>query len=194
MRQSAFVRSVSQRRATALTVLGTAALGAVLALVKGRDYGFGYFVGNLSMPYLVAAFLAGRLVTRRWVACAIGVLATWATLAGFYVSAELAFGYPSGSMTRFYAEWFIAGISSGSVMGALGRESRERGWLAYVLPLALVLEPFAVVAVQLAGRFGGLHLQSPQLLAWSSEVGLGLLVSAVTVRVRTSRRQSVDAS
>lgn len=175
-------------RRVLLIVLGTAALGALLAVIKGRDLGPGYFIGNLSAPYLAAAFLAGRAVRRRWLAGAVGVLATWATLAAFSVSAELVFGYPSGSMTRFYAEWFLAGTASGTAMGLLGRASRERRWLGFVLPLALVLEPFAVVAVQAMGRFGGLHLQPVQLLVWSSEVVLGLAALALSAGVALRRR------
>ncbi len=173
----------------ALIVLGTLLLGAVLAVIKGRGYGLGYFVGNLSAPYLVAAFFTGRLVLRRRTACAVGVLATWATLAGFYVSAELVYGYPTGSMTRFYAEWFLAGTISGAVLGLVGRESRSRARLRFVLPLAMVLEPFGVLAVQSAGRFGGLNLQHSQLLAWLGEVLLGLAALALTARIRADRRE-----
>lgn len=35
--------------------LGAMVLGAVIAVVKGRDYGLGSFVGNLSIPYLLGA-------------------------------------------------------------------------------------------------------------------------------------------
>lgn len=179
------MRTTNRRWArVALILLATVVLGAVLAIVKGRDSGLGYFVGNLSMPYLVAAFLTGRAVQRRWVACVLGVLATWATLGAFYLSAELVFGYPTGTMTRYYLEWFVAGTLSGSVLGLLGHESRCRARLRFVLPLALVLEPFAVVAVQLAGRFGGIDLQPLQLLTWSCEVLLGVLAVGLTARRR----------
>lgn len=186
--QSDWVEGLSRRPVRlVLVVLGTVVLGAVLAVVKGRDYGLGYFVGNLSVPYLVAAFFAGRLAQRWWAACAVGVLATWATLAGFYASAEAVFGYPTGSMTRFYLEWFLAGGVSGVVMGAVGRASRARRWLGYALPLALVGEPFAVAIVQLAGRFGGFHPGPLQLLAWSSEALLGVVIVALTARLRRGR-------
>jgi hypothetical protein len=49
--------------------------------------------------------------------------------------------------------------------GTAGRESRARVWMRYVLPLALVLEPSAVLTVHAAGRFGGLNLQPLQLAA-----------------------------
>lgn len=166
--------------------LGAMVLGAVLAVVKGRDYGLGYFVGNLSTPYLLAAFFAGRAVRSRAGAALVGVLMTWITLAAFYVGAEAVFGYPSGSMTRFYLEWFLAGAFSGTALGLLGGESRERVRLRYVLPLALVLEPFAVVVVQAAGRFGGLNLQALQLAVWGGEILLGCVALRIT-RLRSRR-------
>lgn len=166
--------------------VGSVVLGAVLAVVKGRDYGLGYFVGNLSTPYLLAAFFAGRAVRSRAGAALLGVLMTWITLSAFYLSAEAAFGYPSGSMTRFYSEWFIAGVFSGTALGLLGRECRARARLRYVLPLALVLEPFAVVSVQAAGRFGGLDLQVLQLAAWGGEIVLGCIALGMT-RLRSRR-------
>ncbi|GAA2754120.1 hypothetical protein [Amnibacterium kyonggiense] len=175
-----------------LLALGTAALGAGLAVVKGRDDGLGYFVGNLSTPYLIAAFFAGRALRSRVGAAVAGVLMTWITLSAFYVSAETAFGYPSGSMTRFYLEWFIAGAFSGTALGLLGRESRTRVRLRYVLPLALVLEPFAVVMVQTAGRFGGLNLQALQLVAWGGEIVLGCVVLGIT-RLRSGRTQAAES-
>lgn len=176
-------------RTSVLLALGTMVLGAVLAVVKGRDYGLGYFVGNLSTPYLLAAFFAGRTVGSRAGAALVGVLMTWLTLAAFYVTAEAVFGYPSGSMTRFYAEWFLAGALSGTVLGLLGRKSRERPRLRYVLPLALVLEPFAVVAVQAAGRFGGLNPRGFQLTAWAGEILVGCLALGIT-RLRSRRAQA----
>lgn len=172
-----------------LIVLITAVVGAVLAVIKGRDYGLGYFIGNLSAPYLVTAFFAGRFVRNRLMACAMGVLATWATLTGFYLSAEWVYGYPTGSMTRFYAEWFLAGILSGTSMGMLGSESRRRVVLVFVLPFALVLEPFAVIAVQSAGRFGGLALQPLQLLVWAGESLVGLLLAALAALAARLRRR-----
>jgi hypothetical protein len=175
-----------------LIVLGTMVLGAVLAVVKGRDYGLGYFIGNLSTPYLLAPFFMGRATRARIAAGFAGVLVTWLTLGAFYLSAELVFGYPSGSMTRFYAEWFAAGALSGTAMGLLGRESCERPWLRYVLPAALVLEPFAVVAVQLLGRFGGLNLNALQLTAWSTEIVVGCSALIFT-RLRQSSRPSFTA-
>ena len=171
---------ISGRWRLAPVVLGAVALGGVLALVKGRGDGLGHFVGNLSWPYLSVAFIAGRVVQRRRVACVVGVLVTWATLSGFSASAELVFGHPSGSMTRSYSEWFLAGTLSGAVLGALGRESRACPLLLYVLPLALALEPSAVVAVQAAGRFGGLDPQPLQLVAWSGEVVLGAIAVILT--------------
>lgn len=173
-----------------LLALGATVLGAFLAVVKGRDYGLGYFVGNLSTPYLVAAFFAGRAVRSRAGAALAGVVLTWTTLAAFYLSADAVFGYPSGSMTRFYAEWFTASALSGIVLGLLGRGSRKRSWLVVVLPLALVLEPFAVIAVQAAGRFGGLNVNALQLTAWVGEIVIGCIALSV-LRLR-SRRTPTD--
>lgn len=176
-------------RVVVLLAIGTVALGAVLAVVKGQDYGLGYFVGNLSTPYLLAAFFAGRAMRGRGGAASVGVVMTWLTLGAFYLSAETVFGYPSGSMTRFYLEWFIAGAFSGTVLGLLGWESRARVRLRYVLPLAFVLEPFAVLIVQAAGRFGGLNLQALQLVAWSGEIVLGSIALGIT-RLRSHRTQA----
>jgi hypothetical protein len=60
-----------------------------------------------------------------------------------------------------------------------------------VVPLAPVLEPFGVVAVQLAGRFGGLHPQPLELPTWTCEVVAGLVVLALTLRSSVHRTPGI---
>lgn len=183
----------SRRRLVALVVGGAAILGLMLAILKGRDGGLGYYLGNLSAPYLIAPYLAGAQVNRRWIAVLVGVAATWTTLLGFYIGAESVFGYLSSTMSRFYVEWFTAGVVSGIVLGAAGHGSRSQGHLRYIFPIALLGEPVAVSLVRLTGRFGGTQLSVLQLDAWGIEILLGGLALLMTFRnQKLSRRGHRD--
>lgn len=188
-------QSVTRRRGVAsatrvlVLVAGAVLLGAVLAAIKGRGEGLGYWVGNLSAPYLLVPFLVGRVVGRLPTAVVAGVAVTWASLAGFYGSADALYGYLSGATAHLYLEWFVAGIGSGAAVGALGHLSTRRAALTYVLPLAFVLEPAAVALVQLTGRFGGFTTDPLEFASWSAEAAAGaVFVGLTATRLRHDRR------
>jgi hypothetical protein len=74
------------------------AFGALLSLAKGSGEGLRLQMGNVSAPWLLAAFLAGSRYRRTGLAADSGVLATIAALSGFYAQQSPLADLSSASM------------------------------------------------------------------------------------------------
>lgn len=152
------------------------AFGALAELFKARGswaFDLRSELGNLSAPWLVLALLPAlrsRSVLR---GAATGLAATLCALAGFYVMETLLF-LPAfeqqGSLLaklvwvfRAGLIWFVLGLVSGPVMGALGSVlGRHRAWVAPVVGAFLVGEP--LVLTVFAGH--RIPLPPPLYLNW----------------------------
>jgi hypothetical protein len=179
-----------------------AACGALLAAVKGQGGGVRLAFGNISAPWLLAAFLAGARVPRARVAAALGVLATFAALLGFYAEQSplsdlnaqtVSFlGDPMQAL-RFivgaHAVYFLGGGVSGVAFGALGGLwARSRAPLAArAVACMFVAEPLAWLALA-AARGGGSAFVTDHVWLWLAEVAVGIagLVFVMHSEVRRS--------
>jgi hypothetical protein len=136
------------------------AFGALLSLAKGSGEGLRLQMGNVSAPWLLAAFLAGSRYRRTGLAADSGVLATIAALSGFYAQQSPLADLSSASMRfiqspdRVYGFIvtphrliFLGGIATGLAVGVLGAAwSRSRSRLALIAVAALFLfEPVVLL-------------------------------------------------
>ena len=125
----------------------------------------------------------------------LGLLTTLVALAGFYLGAVVVFGGHLGDQTGSFVHdfmfiatankvWFLLGLVSGPIFGALGGVLRRPLHLAFVAGALLVLEPIVVMTLR--------ERQLPLIGVWAVdsvparllEIGLGLLVLAVASRSR----------
>jgi hypothetical protein len=165
-----------------------AAFGALLAAVKGEGGGVRLAFGNVSAPWLLVAFLAGARVPRAGRAAALGVLATFAALVGFYAEPSPLLGLDARSLSflgdpaqvfRFivatHTAIFLGGAISGAAFGALGGLwARQRTPIApRVMAAMFIAEPFAWLAFA-ALRGGGVGFMTHEAWLWVAEVALGL--------------------
>jgi hypothetical protein len=185
---------------TAVVLLGALAFGVLAAVVKGNESGWRDGVGNLSAPWLVVPMLAAAAGTRArvWVGALIGVVATVAALAGFYLANAFVLNLGPHSVLHGVvltlssgALYARAGLLSGPVMGALGVWAGRRGrrLLTAIVAGLLCLEPFATYAFSRAsnrwwaaggGAWDGVY-------AAECVVGLGLAAVLWRARTRSSR-------
>lgn len=178
------------------------AFGALAELFKARGswaFDLRSELGNLSAPWLVLALLPAlrsRSVLR---GAATGLAATLCALAGFYVMETLlflpAFEEQGGLLARLVwvfrggLIWFVLGLASGPVMGALGSVlGRRRAWVAPVVGILLLGEPL-VLSV-----FGGRRIPLPPPLylswnfAWTTVYVLEVALGAVIIGAFLARR------
>jgi hypothetical protein len=177
-------------RTLAVTLAAAAAFGVVMAVIKGQDAGVRDAIGNASAPWVVIPFLAGTRFRSVWRGLLVGVAATVAAFAGFYVAeaAVLDLGTSSWrhalSLTlgsgRIYEEW---GLLSGALYGALGSLWATRRWLAAgaAVGLAFVFEPLIVWFLSRARVWGGSGPLEYRWM-WLAEIALGLAAIAYFVR------------
>jgi len=138
-----------------LILLGATLFGIAVAVLKGGDAGIRDSLGNISAPWLLLPYFAGLTGKGPLRGASLGLMASLAALAGFYVAeafvldlgghpvlTNLALTLGAGRM------YFAAGVLSGPVMGALGglRVRHHRMLTAAVVGLALAGEPLAVFA------------------------------------------------
>src|ERR1700730_10168715 len=120
-------------------IVAAAVLGALLSLLKGDGGGSRLVLGNLSAPWLLIPFLAGRQYSRPWAAALVGLMATLAALTGFYLqqsplweldSRSLSFAGDPAFVWRFvvdaHAVYFLAGLVTAPTFGLLGWLSAAR--------------------------------------------------------------------
>lgn len=181
------MRTISPRRVVTILLLA-AVFGVTLSIIKGNDGGARDAVGNLSAPWLLLPFLAGLACRGRAAAGAVvGLAATLMALAGFYVANAFVFELGPHPFTtdiqlavssgRMY---FIAGLFSGPIFGALG------GWwhqhrstaLALLVTSTLIFEPAAQVT------YGHVQPGSFDLYPglWETEVVIGVGACVVIAR------------
>jgi hypothetical protein len=189
---------------TCCVLLATSLLfGVAVAVVKGGDAGVRDSLGNISAPWLLLPFIAGRTTRRPLAGASVGLLACLTALAGFYVAeafvldlgphsvlTDLELTLPTG---RVYV---VAGLVCGPMFGALGgvRTPWRRGLDAAVVGLLLAGEPLTVYLYQRAQGMppseSGMVTAYPSL--WAGEVILGVLASALWLRAGR-RRQRVQS-
>jgi hypothetical protein len=179
------------------------AFGGLLSLAKGSGEGLRLQMGNLSAPWLLAAFFAGSRYRRIGLAAAAGVLATFAALSGFYAQQSPLADLSSASMRfiespdRMYAFIvtphslvFLGGIATGLAFGALGAAwsgSSSRFALIAVAVLFLFEPPVLLVTGTMiggsdtVGRYWGL---------WLSEIACGVALLAWGLRPRHATKES----
>ncbi|HEX7739728.1 MAG TPA: hypothetical protein VF426_08790 [Marmoricola sp.] len=184
------------RRFFALILPVAALTGFALEVVKGNSGDpFRAAVGNMSAPWLVFALVGGFVATSAFRGAVLGLLTTLVALAGFYLGAVVVFGGHLGDQTGSFVHdfmfiatankvWFLLGLVSGPIFGALGGVLRRPLHLAFVAGALLVLEPIVVMTLR--------ERQLPLIGVWAVdsvparllEIGLGLLVLAVASRSR----------
>ena len=148
-----------------------------------------FWVGNLSSPWALLAFLAGGSQRSRIWAAAAGVAAEIACVAGFYgqflvgdvvdprrlgfIDSADALTVVGTAVTQwlwFIAPWVVVAIGAGVVYGLLGRWWGESRSIVAVVAIALpfIVEP---AAWRLYVGFG----QGPPVL-WITEVAVGIAI------------------
>lgn len=190
--------------------LASLVFGVGLGTLKGNSGGVRDGFGNLSSPWLILAIFAGAAATGVLGGALMGTLATGIALFGFYGITTAMLGADLGGngflgnlilelqLNKFY---FVAGLMSGPIFGALGRWIwlRNASLLTPLVGLLMVGEFLAVLVVQ--GR--QLPLFSPGVWwvsTWLPYIGqalLGALIATVGlvswIRNWKSQRPRPDA-
>lgn len=190
-----------RKRAFVILLPVAALMGFSLEVLKGNSGdAFRSTLGNMSTPWLVVALVAGFLGASALRGVLLGLSATMAALAGFYLGATVVFGDHLGAATGSFADefvfiaranrvWFGLGLISGPVFGAIGGHLRKPIHVVWAAGLLLVLEPIAVLIAQ--GRslplIGG-GWSADSLSAQLFEVVLGLAMLAAGLQLRTRNR------
>jgi hypothetical protein len=117
-------------------LLLAAAFGVAMGLFKGSDTGLRAGIGNLSAPWLLVAFLPALRCRSVLQGAVTGLVCTLVALAGFYTAVTVVLaGHLGGGgyLVEFLVEsranriYFIAGIVTGPVLGAVGAWTGRRG-------------------------------------------------------------------
>lgn len=139
-----------------IVLLGSVAFGVVSGVVHGNDGGVRGVIGNISTPWLLVALLPAWWTYSAWRGAAVGAIATFLALLGFYLALTVAMlghlgsqnGQPLLRLVWFVAKankvWFEAGIISGPLVGAVGgilSKVRRRGLLTALSATLLIAEP-----------------------------------------------------
>jgi hypothetical protein len=141
--------------------------GVGAALVAGQDWdGTGTVgrirnnIGNLSAPWLIIALVAGATTTRLRTGAACGIVATYAALLGFYVLTAFVGEVRGNGFADDFRRllgangiWFVAGLLSGPLVGAIGACSRRWSWVA----VGLVASAFMIGEPVVIALIGVLH-------------------------------------
>jgi Family of unknown function (DUF6518) len=93
-------------------------LGATTQALQGILPGALNWVANAQSLWLLVAFLVGSRLSGWRLAAACGVLLLLASLAGYYLTVQLRFGY--GGSAAAIAFWGLGALAGGSVFGADG--------------------------------------------------------------------------
>lgn len=188
---------VLRRLALSVAVLlGAWALGVVLCLVKGEGGGLAMAVGNLSAPYVIVAVAAGLTARRWWLGALVGIVATEATVSGFYGTWGAYFGHEVSHSAVML--WGGAGLLSGALFGLCGWAARSRPRLRYVLPALLLLEPaatqigFSITSPLFHIGYAG-QLDARDLFAYSVEIAAGVVAFVIVRWNIRARRRSAGA-
>ncbi|BBH69551.1 hypothetical protein ACTI_62360 [Actinoplanes sp. OR16] len=158
------------------------------AAVKGDHYGLRDTVGNLSTPWLLVAYLAGLTTRRPGRGALLGLGATGAALAGFYLVVAITtddhsptLGEHLGQVLHKNRLWLYAGLLSGPTMGAFGAMTRRfapdvRRAALRVTALLLMLEPLVIVAARIVPGWR-------EVIHWTLDPGPYLVEAALGIAV-----------
>ena len=134
----------SVRRSGSLFLVLALFFGVAAALLKGEAGGTRIILGNLSAPWLLLPFFAGRACRSLVSAAVVGGAVAVFSLVGFYACASAVYDMVNSHTIGINVVYFVGALISGPLFGALGHWSvRRRSLLApAALGLALVAEPF----------------------------------------------------
>jgi hypothetical protein len=188
-------------------LLLAAAFGVAAGVFKGNESGVRGAIGNLSAPWLLVALLPALRCRTLPRGALMGLVSTLVALVGFYaaLTAVLA-GHLGGhgflAELRVEAEanriYFLAGVVSGPVFGAVGawvgRRHPQSVWL--VVGALVASEIFVVALVQ-----GRQLLPAPLYFAWGvgdwtpyiGESMVGVAVVLAALWRRRSRASTFEA-
>jgi hypothetical protein len=177
------------------------AFGVAMGAIKGNATGLRAGVGNLSAPWLLVALLPGLRSGTVLRGCLIGAVNTMVALVGFYATLTVALaghlgggGYAAEFAVELEANhvYFVAGIVSGPLLGALGAwlGSRHSNWSWWVIGGIVACEAAAVALVQ-----GHQLAPAPFYFAWGlsdwrpyiAESVLGVAILVATAFRRRSK-------
>lgn len=182
---------------SALAVVGAVAFGLVAGWLHGNQGGLRAELGNVSAPWLFVAIIPAWWARSAVRGAAIGTATTLLALLGFYVALTGAMlghlGNTHGVLASFELVlrsnriWFVAGIISGPVCGALAGHLGARArsaWLG-VLIGALMLGEVAVTAAVTNLRLPIIQVgwAGPDLRVAIPEAVLGLLTVGLVAAV-----------
>jgi hypothetical protein len=185
------------KRALAV-LIGAALFGVAVAVIKGGDSGVRDSIGNVSAPWLLLPYFAGR-ATRGWGRGAIlGTLACLVSLLAFYVAEAFVLDLGGHSMLTnlrltagSFNIYYQAGMVCAPLLGALGgaRLRYRSAVTAAVVGLLLIGEPLAVFAwlahAGVSPSDGGMVTHYPAL--WIGEMALGLALGGAVLVTNTRR-------
>lgn len=172
------------------TLLVAVAFGIVMQTLKGQELGLRNVVGNLSVPWLLLPYFAGRVGGNRRVlgSALVGLVASWTALGGFYAADPIVWnlghqGFWANILLTMMAgkQWFVLACMSGPTFGALGALRARR--YAVVIPVLILLEP---VAHALATVATPVAAGSHAFVVWGTEFVIGV-VAVFVVRHQASR-------
>jgi hypothetical protein len=189
------------RGGLAKVLLAAGVFGLLVAAFKGQSSGLRDVLGNVSAPWLLLPFFAGRTCRGPVRGAVMGTAASLAAVGTFYATESVVLDLGPhpwvvdlGLTLRAGLVIFAAGVVFGPFFGALGGTGARRRSLvtAAVVGLSLVGEPLAVFVWQrsrgVSAADSSLVIHYPAL--WVGEVCLGLVASAVIVL--TAHRKSVS--
>lgn len=146
---------------TRLAVVAAFVIGAVIELMKAR--GSWYFaersdLGNVSATWLLFSLLGGMTARNAARGAIYGLVTVMAALSGFYLAEAWVLrdawsdGLVSGLMQCFSGGriWFVLGLLSGPVLGAVGGWLSQRGkatWGWAITGVLFALEPLVITAI-----------------------------------------------
>lgn len=194
------LRGITVRLARIVGLLSAAvAFGVVASVLKGSGAGVRDGVGNLSAPWVIVPMLISAAGSRGRIAVGVllGLLATVAALAGFYLANAFVLDLGPHSTVHDLSLtlnggnlWFKAGLISGPVMGLVGAWAIRKGRLSVLLiaGVAMLLEPLAVFLASAALRGYWAAGDGQWNGVYAGEVAVGAIATAALWRARLRRQ------
>lgn len=182
--------------------VGAGLFGRAISLIPSPHEVTMFWVSNLSSPWLVLAFLAGRSQQSRLWAAGTGALADVASIVGFYGQFLFIDANPEGPLSRatpvvfrleynlsgwlhFVAPWVLAAIVTGAAYGILGHWWGQR---RSIVAGALVALPF--IAEPWLWRIY-LGFYKDPLILWVAEVAIGVALLVWVIRAWADQHRQV---
>jgi len=190
-----------QRNLRAVVVgLSAFGVGALDSVIKGQGTGLLGALSEVIVPWLLLAFLAGAVASKRRYAfgAVVGVVATMSALVGFYFVNCFIFSYWDTSWFGALQDqiaggrmYFELGLFSGAICGAVGTWWKEHLSMVpvVVLGLAFVLE--AVARALLTNRIFGYAHQVGEIELFVGTMWVAFaLVATLALRHRQGLRRA----